>query len=961
MKPAHHLRRCLLQAIASIAACAALLSISFAQSGSTGAIEGRVFNPLTGTYLNNAEVRIQGTATIAVTSIDGRYRIPNVPAGSVTVTVSYTGYQPASALLSVAPGQTITRDFDLQSSTSLGNENVVALDKFTVSSRREGTAKAIMEQRAAMTVKNVIASDTFGDMMEGNIAEVLQYLPGMEVVYCGGDPISFSGRGMAAKYSSLTVDGVRTPPIAGNRQPSLIQYSANAADMIEFSKTNSADMDADAPGGSINLKSKSAFQRKGRSFSYQAYGLVNSYQMHLGKSDGPNDGQTYKTLPGYTLDYSDVYMGGKLGVVVNFSEANGSNEQAIFTPTYNTTPTAASPEPIMLTTVTWVNGPKVNRRQGGGLAVEYKLTPSVTLALRGTLNNEDARIYNRQFALVSARANLAPGSNALVMIANPTTTSATRFSIGGSTTNRTTSNHSFAPAITYEGKQLSVDATFSYSRAGRYQRNSRLDNSASFGAVNMQLFNVGYTAARDSIGSSQFAFKQTAGPDLYKLANWRADSTTNNMTRAPLEPTSKGLLGQINAKYTPEWSVPTYFKVGAKTVMNKFFQLGGNNSWTYVGPGNNRLTAEYPVSVYRFFDWTGTNLFSDRKIEFPDRQALGSAQQQNPNYFVQNPADATSAANLFPIRKAREYIDAGYAMANTRLGPLTLQGGLRYEATKTQALVIERNVGKQREGQHDDYFLSGAARYRFSDKLMALASFSQSMLRADLSTKSAVATINETNMTGTLPNPDLKPEYGNNYSVRLEYYFEPVGVISAGLFRMDIRDYQFAASGIPAEEIGLGSEYAGYLFSTQDNAGSFRVEGYEIEYSQQLTFLPGILRGFGVFANYARTVYSNPELAYGRAPETMSGGVSFRYKRLNTALRWSATPDTLLTATTFRTTRHMLGSSVSYQLTPHTSFFLTGRNMMNAPIENYRRDFKGLLAGRNKYGSNWTFGIKGNY
>jgi len=128
-----------------------------------------------------------------------------------------------------------------------------------------------------------------------------------------------------------------------------------------------------------------------------------------------------------------------------------------------------------------------------------------------------------------------------------------------------------------------------------------------------------------------------------------------------------------------------------------------------------------------------------------------------------------------------------------------------------------------------------------------------------------------------------------------------------------------------------------------------------------LTFLPGILRGLGVFANYARTVYSNPELAFGRSPETMSGGVSYRYKRLNTALRWSATPDTLLTATTYRSARHMLGSSVSYQLTQRTSLFLTGRNMANAPIETYRRDLVGYLAGRNKYGSNWTFGIKGTY
>ena len=548
------------------------------------------------------------------------------------------------------------------------------------------------------------------------------------------------------------------------------------------------------------------------------------------------------------------------------------------------------------------------------------------------------------------------------MIANPTTTNATRLAIAGSTTNRGRSNHSFAPSLMYKGKKLSVDATFSYNRAGEYQRAGRMNsNSASLSAVNLQLFGVGFIAGRDSIDATRVAFQQTAGPDLYVLSNWRATSLVNNMTRTPTEPTSKQMLGQINARYATDWAVPTYFKVGAKTSVNRFFQTSGSYSWTYVGPGGNRLTAELPVSVYRFFDWTGTNLFSDRKVEFPDRQALGAALQQNPSYFIPNPADATSAANLLSNRSAREYIDAGYLMGNTRLGRVTLQGGIRYEKTETRALVIERGAANQRVGEHDDVFLSGAARYRFSDNLMTIASFSQSMLRAELPGKSAVATINETALTGTIPNPDLKPEYGNNYSVRMEYYFEPVGVLSAGVYMMDVKDYQFAASGVRAEEIGLGDDYPGFLFSTQGNAPGFEIKGYELEYSQQLTFLPGILRGFGLFGNYARTKYSDAELAYGRATQTASGGISFRYHRLNTALRWSWTPDTITAATTYRKARHMLGSSVSYQLTQRTSLFLTGRNMLNAPITTYRRDLVGYLQQKNKYGSNWTFGVKGTF
>src|SRR5688572_27314187 len=183
--------------------------------------------------------------------------------------------------------------------------------------------------------------------------------------------------------------------------------------------------------------------------------------------------------------------------------------------------------------------------------------------------------------------------------------------------------------------------------------------------------------------------------------------------------------------------------------------------------------------------------------------------------------------------------------------------------TETKAKVYEKGILQSRTGEYTDNFLTASARYRFSDKLMAIASASQSIMRVDLPTMTGVATINEDTLTGSIPNLDLKPEHGNNYSARLEYYFEPVGVVSAGVFMMDVTDLQFSTSNVRAEDIGLGDEYPGYLFTTMSNAGRFRAKGLELEYSQQLTFLPGVFRGLGAFANYSRTVHSDVDKAYG--------------------------------------------------------------------------------------------------
>ena len=82
----------------------AVLSPVLAQTSGTGTVSGRVFNPATGEYVRNAEVRLQGTARMVTTESDGSFTIPNVPAGPATVVVSYTGYENANANVNVPPG-----------------------------------------------------------------------------------------------------------------------------------------------------------------------------------------------------------------------------------------------------------------------------------------------------------------------------------------------------------------------------------------------------------------------------------------------------------------------------------------------------------------------------------------------------------------------------------------------------------------------------------------------------------------------------------------------------------------------------------------------------------------------------------------------------------------------------------------------------------------------------------------
>jgi TonB-dependent receptor len=137
--------------------------------------------------------------------------------------------------------------------------------------------------------------------------------------------------------------------------------------------------------------------------------------------------------------------------------------------------------------------------------------------------------------------------------------------------------------------------------------------------------------------------------------------------------------------------------------------------------------------------------------------------------------------------------------------------------------------------------------------LVTRASWSTGVGRPPFGSIIPNTTINDDTLRVTVNNPELKPQYSHNYDVTAEYYFKPQGMVSIGIFRKKISDYIFTDTGqIIGEGPGNGfeGEYAGYGLTTQANGGSAKIEGIEVSYQQQLSFLPGWARGFGVNANF---------------------------------------------------------------------------------------------------------------
>ncbi len=103
--------------------------------------------------------------------------------------------------------------------------------------------------------------------------------------------------------------------------------------------------------------------------------------------------------------------------------------------------------------------------------------------------------------------------------------------------------------------------------------------------------------------------------------------------------------------------------------------------------------------------------------------------------------------------------------------------------------------------------------------------------------------------TVTRGNPYLKPTTADNFDVSAEYYFGHGGQLTAAAFYKELKNVVVGDAFSSVDPFGSSVVYtSGYQPVNSKDTGT--VKGFELSYQQNYTFLPGILSGFGLSANY---------------------------------------------------------------------------------------------------------------
>jgi iron complex outermembrane receptor protein len=707
-----------------------LIAVS-AQTAGTGTVQGRIYNPASQEYVRNAEVRLEGTPQVAYTENDGTFQFRNVTPGEATISVTYTGYNAVRETFTVSSGQTAMREINL-TSTSAGpagtdKDGILKLQAFTVSTEREGNAKAIMDQRRNMDISTSVSSDIFGDVADGNVGEFLKYLPGVDLDYVESEARGPRLGGMDGQYVGVSFDGQRTASADANRgggdasrATSFEGFSITAIESIEISRTTSAESDADSPAGTINMKTKRAFDRKGRRVAFNAAINFNAEEFTLKKTAGPRDGDSYKWKPNLTLDYSESFLNQRLGILLSASRANSYTEQYQVSQAHNRNATAADPRPHVIRQIGFKDGNKTILKDAFMFTADYRASPNLVLSLNAIYTYTEGEFWNRDFTWVAANDNAnvnngrsrVGGDGILTVVGTraPTGTinNVSTLNLGGGSSSKLTYTRTLSPKFEYKAGSWIVDGALNYSRSvNNYESLERGWTNGEGGGVPSS-----WIATRPNPESWEWTIRQTGGNDWYDRASFVDTNTRSGGTRVNNDDRTwitTLLSGQLNARWALPFmkQFPTVLKFGGKVAEESRDNnnMSDWNIWSYVGPGGNTVTTNATgINVNTAFgNWSNLGFISPHPFDMgttngltvfningtqgmpprADRERIGQLFRDRPDLFVHmGNADNYYNTHIANKRDFRQTISAAYIQADLRVTPkLQVRTGVRMENT----------------------------------------------------------------------------------------------------------------------------------------------------------------------------------------------------------------------------------------------------------------------------------------
>ncbi len=790
-----------------------------------GVISG-VVKDSNGGVLVGARVEIQPTGKSAVSDEQGQFRIPDVTPGQYTLTVSYVGFAPFSSSVTVAPGQVATTEVSMK----VASES----DQVIVSAERlQGETEAINIERTADDIVQVLPLKVIQSLPNTNIADAVGRLPSVTLERDEGEGKYVSIRGTEPRLSNLTINGVNVPsPESNVRNIKLDVIPAALVDRIEVYKTLLPNQDADAIGGSINLVTKTAGEKP--SIDFEAIGgytpiqngrWLDSFNGSIGRRFGESKklgvmfggtydynargiddvepGQGVATLPNGTpiavvgsVDTREYqYYRTRYGFATGLDYRLGASSTAYAKGMYSDFHDFGS------TYVYTYNAPDTPLTQSGGITTfDYINGNPGSMQYREYIRRPDQQIWSFS---TGARHDLTS------TLINYEFAVSRSHQYGGFPT----TNYSPDPNGPLSNVQFNIDTTDPLRPKYVPLGNAPVFDPTQY-FISRQEFIDAHTAELSLQGAASVARRYTVGSHLgtfemgFKIRNSHKDNLSNN----PFYDTPGPLPALALSNALSNFTNPNYY--------DKSYPLG-------------------PLSNY------------DKII---------SLVYANFGSFTFDP-NTTHLRNDAADYDGHERITAGYLMNSISFGKSRLIAGVRFEATNESYTANQVNapggswastVPVSGSGSYLNVLPSVQWQYMLTPNTNIRASYDMAISRPNFSdlVPSQQVDPNASPKQIQRGNPELKATSAHNFDILAEHFFQPLGILQAGFFYKRLSNPIYpTTSTLPLSD----PNFPGYQVQESINGPNAHITGFEAAWEQRLSFLPGLMNGLGVAANYSYT------------------------------------------------------------------------------------------------------------
>jgi iron complex outermembrane receptor protein len=861
---------------------------------------------------------------------------------------------------------------DAQTTPSNTSRNPEELGTIVVTGIRDSEAASLRLKQAADSHVDIVTSEDIGKLPAKNVADTLQRLPGVNISSSSASEGGFdendrvSLRGTNPSMTQTLVNGhtvgtgdwfVLSQVQTVGRSVSYSLLPSEIVSEVVVHKSSEAKIVEGGSAGSVDIITRKPLE----------------YAQPLTVEGSV--GGVYSDLPGTTKGQFSGLLNWKnadntFGVLVQgFYEQralqrNGQEVIGGYNKIGATDPIAvAHPDlagvyyPNLIGAALFT---QKRTREGGVIDLEFKPNDNLTLDVNGFYSKLKADNYNRNYLqwasqFVPGGAGLQPGYT----VSNNVLSSAVFAPQAGSTTPYGVYDQISRPGASSQSEYLTADA--------KWRASDHLTFTGQIGTTKGKGDSPNQDVIEVGTGAGAGASWQMRG--LGQPINWSQGG--NNSSPAAILPQDGWIFGDQNIHVTDKenWIQAD----GELAFDNSAFALSSldfgaryakhtRDNKTDIGQGPNfgsdwQNPAAYPTS------------FSTYPSDFAS--SLGGTFPSNIWYWTPAQLAAIDAkfANRDPvgrfnwqnIYKVEEKDSAFYVQANFAGDRWSANAGVRYVSTdeninyNTSNPEIYTVAGPTTGSAFGDYYTSKydhtegkllpSANFKFdmAENLLTRVAVSQTMTRPDYSALAGSVSLDDLTHTGSGGNPQLKPIVSTNFDTSLEWYFAPRGLLSAGVYNMDLKDYVNFGPESRSYKDQNASHIAGhdifntYLVSVPVNVNG-NVRGVELNYIQPIGEFFGIATNY----TYASGHADNGAPLQGTSKNTFNISGYFENELFNARVsytyRSSFFAGVSRTDTFFQSGIGNVGASLGYKINDWASVTLDALNLNDPTLKYYTQN-----------------------